>query len=121
MSVPSATSASPVATATAEPLDEPPGTRRGSAGFTGVPDQALVPTADQHSSARLVLPRICAPDRRAAATTTASRLAGAARSAITGQPTVVGRPATSMQSLTASRAPGPAASSLTIQVGPPPS
>ena len=58
VSVPRPTSASPVATATAEPLDEPPGTRSGSAGFTEVPDQALVPTADQHSSARLVLPRI---------------------------------------------------------------
>lgn len=37
VSVPSATSAPPVATATAEPLDDPPGTRRGSTGFTGVP------------------------------------------------------------------------------------
>src|SRR6516225_7636631 len=42
VSVPSATSASPVATATAEPLDEPPGRRRGSTGFTGIPDQAFV-------------------------------------------------------------------------------
>ena len=72
-SVPSATSASPQATATAEPLDEPPGSRRGSSGFTGVPDQAFVPAADQHSSDRLVLPTILAPDRRAAATTAASR------------------------------------------------
>ena len=117
VSVPSATSACPVATATAEPLDEPPGTRRGSSGLGGVPDQRFVPTADQHSSDRLVLPTIRAPDRRAAATTAASRAAGRARSAITGQPTVVGTPATSMQSLTASRGPGPAASSSrTIQV-----
>jgi hypothetical protein len=70
------------------------------------PDQLFVPTADQHSSLRLVLPVIWAPDRRAAATTAASLVAGRARSAITGQPTVVGRPATSMQSLTASRGPG---------------
>src|SRR5271165_6165174 len=62
VSVPSAVSASPAATATAEPLDEPPGRRRGSAGFTGIPDQAFVPSADQHSSDRLVLPTICAPD-----------------------------------------------------------
>jgi len=117
VSVPSATSASPTATATAEPLDEPPGTRRASSGLVGIPDQAFVPSADQHSSVKLVLPTIWAPDRRAAATTAASWPAGRARSAITGQPTVVGRPATSMQSLTASRTPGPAGSSRTIQVG----
>src|SRR3984957_3788914 len=116
-SVPSATSASPTATATAEPLDEPPGSRRGSSGFTGVPDQSFVPADDQHNSDRLVLPTIWAPDRPAAATTAASRSAGRARSAITRQPTVVGRPATSIQSLTASRAPGPTGSSRTIQVG----
>src|SRR5579859_7861168 len=81
VSVPRPTSASPAATATAEPLDEPPGRRCGSAGLTGVPDQALVPPADQHSSVRLVLPTICAPDRRAAATTAASCPAERARPA----------------------------------------
>src|SRR5580692_93773 len=119
VSVPSATSASPVATATAEPLDDPPGRRRGSSGFTGVPDQVFVPTADQHSSVRFALPTMAAPERRAAATTAASRAAGLARSAITGQPTVVGTPSTSMQSFTASRtpqSPGPAGSNRTIQV-----
>ena len=117
VSVPRATSASPAATATAEPLDDPPGSRRGSAGFTGVPDQGFTPLADQHSSVRLVLPTIRAPARRAAATTGASRSAGTACSAITWQPTVVGRPSTSMQSLTASRGPSPGASRRTIQVG----
>ena len=116
VSVPRATSASPAATATAEPLDDPPGIRRGSAGFTGVPDHGLIPLADQHSSARLVLPTIRAPARRAAATTAASLAAGLACSAISWQPTVVGRPSTSMQSLTASRGPSPGASSRTIQV-----
>ena len=72
VSVPSATSASPTATATADPLEEPPGRRRGSSGFTGVPDHRFHPPADQHSSVRLVLPTILAPDRRAAATTGAS-------------------------------------------------
>ena len=43
VSVPRATSASPVATATAEPLDDPPGTRSGSNGLTGVPYQGLTP------------------------------------------------------------------------------
>ncbi len=37
VSVPSATSAPSVATATADPDDEPPGMRAGSSGFTGVP------------------------------------------------------------------------------------
>src|ERR1700759_4595776 len=63
VSVPRATSASPAATATAEPLDEPPGSRLGSAGFTGVPDQGFTPLADQHSPVRLVLPTIRAPAR----------------------------------------------------------
>ncbi len=43
VSVPRAMSASPVATATADPLDEPPGTRPGSSGLTGVPYQGLMP------------------------------------------------------------------------------
>src|SRR6478735_2749999 len=109
VSVPRATSASPAATATAEPLDDPPGSRPGSSGFTGVPDHEFTPLADQHSSVRLVLPTIRAPARRAAATTGAS--------AITGHPAVVGRPSISMQSLTASRGPSPGTSRRTIQVG----
>ena len=36
-------SASPLATATAEPLEDPPGTRSGSSGLTGVPKAALIP------------------------------------------------------------------------------
>jgi hypothetical protein len=43
VSEPYETSASPLATATAEPLDEPPGTRSGSSGLTGVPKAALIP------------------------------------------------------------------------------
>ena len=117
VSVPRAASASPRAIATAEPLDDPPGTRRGSVGFSGVPSHGFTPLADQHSSVRLVLPTIRAPDRRAAATTGASWAAGPACSATTWQPAVVGRPSTSMQSLTASRGPSPGASRRTIQVG----
>src|SRR6266567_6225721 len=117
VSVPRATSASPAATATAEPLDDPPGSRPGSSGLAGVPDHGFTPLADQHSSVRLVLPTIRAPARRAAATTGASRSAGPACSAIAWQPAVVGRPSTSMQSLTASRGPSPGASRRTIQVG----
>ena len=43
VSVPRATSAWPVATAVADPLDDPPGTRVGSSGFDGVPNQGLTP------------------------------------------------------------------------------
>ncbi len=43
VSEPYETSASPLATATAEPLDDPPGTRSGSRGLTGVPKAALIP------------------------------------------------------------------------------
>ena len=80
------------------------------AGSPGCPTRCSRRRPDQHSSVRLVLPTILAPDRRAVPTTGASAAAGPARSAITGQPTVVGRPATSMQSLTASRGPSPGAS-----------
>src|SRR6478735_8441174 len=107
----------PRATSAAEPLDDPPGSRPGSSGFTGVPDHEFTPLPDQHSSVRLVLPTIRAPARRAAATTGASATAGRACSAIAWQPAVVGRPSTSMQSLTASRGPSPGTSRRTIQVG----
>jgi hypothetical protein len=116
VSVPKATSASPVATATADPLEEPPGTRRGSLGFTGVPAQWFTPLADQHSSVSPVFPAIRAPCSRADATTAASLAAGSAISATTGHPAVVGTPATSMQSLTASRGPAPSGAIRTIHV-----
>src|SRR5580693_114794 len=114
VSVPKPTSASPVATATADPDDDPPGSRRGSRGFVGVPDQWFTPLADQHSSVSPVLPTIRAPAWRAAATTVASLIAGSAISATTGQPTVVGSPATSMQSFTASLGPLPPPSTSRI-------
>src|SRR5438270_7590109 len=60
VSVPSATSASPDATATADPLEEPPGTSRGSSGLTGVPYHGLIPDTPKASSCRLVLPTITA-------------------------------------------------------------
>jgi hypothetical protein len=116
VSVPNPTSASPVATATVDPLEEPPGTRRGSLGFTGVPAQWFTPLADQHSSVSAVFPATCAPASRADATTAASLTAGSAISATTGHPAVVGTPATSMQSFTASRGPAPSGAIRTIHV-----
>ena len=47
VSDPNATSASSVATATADPLEEPPGMSPGSSGLTGVPNHGLVPSG-QH-------------------------------------------------------------------------
>ena len=43
VSVPIAKSTMPAATATAEPLEEPPGTRSGYWGLRGVPLQRLMP------------------------------------------------------------------------------
>ena len=116
MSVPRPTSASPTATATADPLDEPPGIRSGSSGFCGVPVHGFTPSADRQSSVRFVFPTILAPAARAAATTGASRSAGFARSAITGQAAVVGTSSTSMASFTARRGPPPRDSMRSNQV-----
>src|SRR5215468_10812578 len=116
VSVPNERSASPIATATADPLDDPPGRRLASRGLTGVPAQWFTPLGDQHSSVSPVLPTIRAPAWRADATTAASLAAGSAISATTGHPTVVGTPATSMQSFTPSRGPVPSVAIRTTQV-----
>src|ERR1700681_602137 len=94
VSVPKATSASPVATATADPEDDPPGSRLGSRGFSGVPDQRFTPLADQHSSVSPVLPTIRAPPSRADATTAASTSAGSAITATRGRPAAGAHPRT---------------------------
>ena len=107
VSEPRATSASPVATATAEPLEDPPGIRLASSGLTGVPNQGLVPMGSIASSCRLVLPTIRAPAARAPDRQAASRGAGFATCSTAREPAVVGIPSTSMRSLTASRVPLP--------------
>src|SRR5256885_3769471 len=111
VSEPNAMSASSLATATADPLDEPPGISSGSSGFTGVPYQGLEPIGSMASSWRLALPTIRVPAARAPARQAASAVAGDAVSARAFDPHVVGTPSTSMMSFTASRAPDPAASS----------
>src|SRR3954454_18969428 len=115
VSEPNATSASSFATATADPLDDPPGTRSGSSGFTGVPNHGLVPIGSMASSCRLALPTRRAPAARAPARQEASASAGFAVSAIALDPHVVGTPSTSMMSLTATRGPSPDASSLVMK------
>src|SRR5438045_3040911 len=78
VSVPKATSAMPVATATAEPQDDPPGIRRDQrlSGLCGVPKYSLNPEGDTANSLRLVLPTISTFCWRAKAKAGASFLAG---------------------------------------------
>src|SRR5579871_180764 len=65
--VPSPAAIMPVAAAAAEPLDEPPGVRRGSHGLRVGPGGAVA------NSVVTVLPRTMAPASRNAATEAASR------------------------------------------------
>ncbi len=116
VSLPKATSASSVATATAAPLDEPPGTSRGSSGFTGVPYQGFTPVTPKASSCRLVRPTMRAPAARAPARQAASAPAGTASLATARHPAVVGTPSMSMRSLTANRTPGPDVSKRVMNV-----
>ena len=61
MSVPSAVSQMPAATAAAEPEDEPPGTRPGARTFFGVPSKAFSPRMPSETSSVMVLPISVAP------------------------------------------------------------
>ncbi len=105
VSVPIAAVARPAATATAEPLLEPPGTRctARSHGFHGVPMTALVPQPPNAYSTVCVLPITTAPEARSRATTVAlaaETLGGTAR-----EPAPSGWPAISNRSLTATVTP----------------
>ena len=61
VSVPSAVSQSPWATAEAEPDEEPPGTRSGALGFSGVPSKGFSPRMPSETSSVIVLPMSVAP------------------------------------------------------------
>ena len=92
VSVPTATVASPAATATAEPALEPQGLRSSTYGFFVCPPRPLQPLLawlerKLAHSLRLVLPRISAPALRSRSTRPASRAAGASISA--SEPAVV--------------------------------
>src|ERR1700683_4571382 len=104
-------SADPSATATADPLDDPPGSSAGSSGLTGVPDRGLTPEAPNASSAMLALPTMAASAARAPAMHAASRAAGSAIAATALQPAGVGTPAASVTSFTPGRGPLPGWSS----------
>ncbi len=68
VSVPRAPSASPAATATPEPLDDPPVTWPGFHGLRAWPWCALSPNGPMASSVMLSLPRVMAPAARRRAT-----------------------------------------------------
>ena len=61
VSVPSAVSQMPAATAAAEPDEEPPGTRPGAATLRGVPSKAFSPRMPSETSSVIVLPIRVAP------------------------------------------------------------
>ncbi len=73
VSVPSANTASPAATATAEPEDDPPEIYRSSNTQRGAPWGERVPFSPVANWSRLVLPIGTAPAARSRATTVASR------------------------------------------------
>lgn len=116
VSDPSATSAWSLATATADPLEDPPGMSARSSGLAGVPNQGFVPIGSMASSWRFVLPTRRASAARAPARQDASRSAATAVRSTARQPAVVGAPATSMMSFTATRGPSPTASRGVMKV-----
>src|SRR6478736_894727 len=99
VSVPRATSAMPAATATADPLDEPPGINlcRPLKRFRGVPKYSFNPDPPNANSVRLVLPTISTFPRLAPSRQAASRKAGAAVLAMYFEPAVVTTPLTSIR------------------------
>src|SRR5579862_7874392 len=102
VSVPTASGASPAATAVADPDDEPLGLRSVACGFRVWPPMALHPELDRverkfaHSE-RFDFAKTIAPARRSAATLAASRGGGIDRAS---DPAVEARPLVSMLSFT---------------------
>ena len=96
-----ATGASPAATDTPEPLEEPPGVRCtvASHGFQGVPMWVLVPQLPIANSTVWVLPRTIIPAAMARSASVA--VTGETRSAQTFEPPVVTRPSRSTRSFSA--------------------
>src|SRR6266403_3499970 len=101
VSVPMAIGARPAATATAEPLDDPPGVRwvPRSQGLRGVPMWVLVPQLPIANSTVWVLPSTIIP--AAIARSARVAVAGETRAAHTFEPPVVTRPSRSTRSLSA--------------------
>src|SRR5262249_56720406 len=98
VSEPRANGQTPRATATAEPLLEPPAMRDESQGFLQSPKCLFSPVKPKAHSCRLVLPRTTAPASTSRRTAVASAAALRPRNAF--DPHVVGTPWTSIKSLT---------------------
>src|SRR5580704_1116491 len=105
VSVPSAVSQRPAATAAAEPEDEPPGTWPGARGLTGVPSNGFSPRMPSETSSVTVLPIRVAPASSRVCTAQACRSGTGFARAQSGLPPPVGRPATSNRSLAAKVSP----------------
>src|SRR6185312_2014189 len=101
VSVPSAVSQRPWATAEAEPEDEPPGTRSGARGLSGVPLNGFSPRMPSETSSVIVLPIRVAPASRSRCTAQACRSGTGCVRPQSGLPPPVGCPATSKRSLAA--------------------
>ena len=99
VSVPSAPSAMPVATAIADPLDDPPGMRVESQGLRAVPKCGLSPVTPRAISCVFVLPMMDAPACLSFSMTNAS--VSGMLSAKNFDPIVVRSPAVSYKSFTA--------------------
>src|SRR2546421_108254 len=102
-SVPRAASTSPVASAAAEPPDDPPAIRPGATGFGTVPKCGFSDVTPYANSCRFVLPTFAYP--LDSARRTDSAVVDGTCSANTAEPYVVVSPAVSSRSLTASRMP----------------
>src|ERR1700756_1229582 len=78
VSVPKATSATPLCTATALPDEEPPGIRFRNllVRFLGIPKYSFIPVTPTANSSRFVLPTTTTPFSRAIAIQAASLVAG---------------------------------------------
>ena len=112
VSVPSAKSHRPAATADAEPLDEPPGTRSGAFGLIGVPKCGLVPNMPQATSSVCVLPMQVAPAPSTVSTAGAVAAAAPLSRNRSGLPQAVVDPSMSNRSLTAKVRPASAPCSV---------
>src|SRR5215471_8306478 len=102
-SPPSARSTSPAATRAALPLEDPPVVRAGSQGLHTGPVTEVWLAPEKHRSSHTALPAIVAPAASSLVTTVASRL-GTNPSRVR-EPFIIGTPATSILSLTATRRP----------------
>src|SRR5215475_11327720 len=102
-SPPRARSASPAATSAALPLEEPPAVREVAQGLRTGPVTEVWLAPEKQRSSQTALPVTVAPAASSRVTTVASRL-GTNPSRVR-EPFIIGTPATSMLSLTATRRP----------------